>query len=59
MEKLSDEVLEKSAEYFEEYVKEHGRKSYVWVKNEETGELVIYAKGKKAERLRDFLKMLR
>ncbi|MBW3113516.1 hypothetical protein KYJ26_16805 [Bacillus sp. MCCB 382] len=56
---VANEALEKCDEYFHEYAKEHSKKGYVWLKNDETGQLMVYTRGEYAEQIIELLSTLK
>jgi hypothetical protein len=56
---LKEETMNKCHEYYEEYAKERGNKGYIWLKNDETGQLMVYTRGEYTKQIMDFLKTLK
>lgn len=56
---LADETMEKCNEYYYEHAKENGKKGFVWLKNDETGQLMVYTRGEYTEEILEFLRTLK
>lgn len=59
MVEIADEAIGKCQEYFDEYSKQNGKKGYVWLKNDETGQLMVYTRGEYTKQILDFLETLK
>lgn len=62
---MTDEMIEKAEktfssfqDYFDAYAEEHGKAGFVWITNQETGELAIYTRGEYRHQLSEFIKTL-
>ncbi|MCF2718008.1 hypothetical protein LWE69_12610 [Paenibacillus sp. UKAQ_18] len=55
---LQEKTLDSCAEYFEAYAKTYGKAGFVYLKNDETGQLMIYTRGEYTDKLLGFLKTL-
>ncbi len=58
LENIGMEALETSKDYFQEFEKEHGKKGFAYYENE-SGQLVVYARGKYSKDILDFLSTLK
>lgn len=56
---LQHETMGKCHEYYESLTEETGKKGYIWLKNDETGQLMIYTRGEYTDQLMEFLKTLK
>lgn len=55
---LAHEAVEKVDDYFNEISKVYGKKGFVWIKNDETGQLIVYTRGEYTEQIITFLEAL-
>lgn len=55
---LGNKVIDSADDYFNEFAKEHGKKGFLWVRNEETGQLVVYTRGEYTNKIVEFLDTL-
>lgn len=53
------ETMEKCHEYYEELAKRNGNKGFVWLKNDETGQLMVYTRGEYSKQIIEFLNGLK
>lgn len=58
MVEAGNETIDKADEYYNELCKEHGKKGFVWLKNDETNQLVVYTRGEYTQKILDFLATL-
>lgn len=58
IQKLQQETLDKCQEYYDEVAKWLPMKGFIWLKNEETGQLMVYTRGEYTEQIMAFLKTL-
>ena len=58
LEDITIELFDKCREYFNEFAKQYGKKGFIWVKNNETKELIIYTRGEYENDLMNFLEYL-
>lgn len=59
IDKLQQETLDKCQEYYDEVDRWiPGLEGYVWLKNDETGQLMVYTRGKYTDQIMDFIKTL-
>lgn len=56
---IANETIDKADEYFNEFAKVNGKHGYVWLKNDETGQLVVYTRGEYKNQILDFLATLK
>lgn len=59
IEKLQKETLDKCQEYYDELAQWLGKQGFIWLKNDETGQLVLYTRGEYAQQILDFIKTLK
>jgi hypothetical protein len=55
---LAEETIKKADEYFHEFAKTHGKKGYVWIKQNDTKQLVVYTRGEYTDKILKFLSTL-
>jgi len=58
MKDVQIEMLNKCQEYYDTLSRIIGKKGYIWLRNDETGQLMIYTRGEYTNELIDFLKTL-
>lgn len=58
MVEIANKTIEKANDYFNEFEKVNGNQGYVWLKNDETGQLVVYARGEYTDKILRFLSTL-
>jgi len=56
---LQYETMEKCQEYYDAVTAEIGKKGFIWLKNEETRQLMVYTRGEYTEQILKFLKSLK
>lgn len=56
---LQHETMDKCHELYEEFTKETGKKGFVWLKNDETGQLMVYTRGEYTKQIMEFLETLK
>lgn len=55
MVELAYDIMEKCKEYHKEYSKVNQKRGTVYIKNEDTGELVVYTRFEQSQKLIDFI----
>lgn len=55
---IANELMDKSQEYYDEFVKENGKKGVVYITNVETGQMLVYTRGEYTEELKQFIESL-
>ena len=62
---MSEEMISKAEQainiadsYFYEFAKEYEKKGFVWIKHDETNQLVVYTRGEYTKEILDFLETL-
>lgn len=56
---LQQETLDKCQEYYDEVSRWLPMKGFIWLRNDETGQLMVYTRGEYTEQIMDFLKKLK
>ena len=56
---LQYEIMEKCQEYYNALTIEIGKKGFIWLKNEETEQLMVYTRGEYTEQILEFLNTLK
>lgn len=59
LQQLQTETMEKCQEYYDALSNELGKNGFIWLKNDETGQLMVYTRGEYTQQIMDFLKTLR
>ncbi|WP_339248179.1 hypothetical protein NST58_12960 [Paenibacillus sp. FSL R10-2796] len=58
MQKLQKETIDKCQEYYEAVAEWLPMKGFIWLRNEETGQLMVYTRGEYTTQIMEFLKGL-
>lgn len=56
MQNLQKETLNKCQEYYDEVAQWLPMTGFIWLRNDETGQLMVYTRGEYTEQIMEFLK---
>jgi hypothetical protein len=58
IQKIQQETMDKCQEYYDEIAKLLPKRGFIWLRNDETGQLMVYTRFEYTERIMAFLKEL-
>lgn len=59
LQQLQEETMNQCQAYYDELSKERGKKGFIWLKNDESGQLMVYTRGEYTHQIMEFLKTLK
>lgn len=57
--KLQEKTLDQCQAYYDEMSIWMGKQGFIWLKNDETGQLMLYTRGEYSPQILDFIKTLK